>query len=128
MSRVKAVCFDCADPWHLGHWWAPILGYRVRPHSKDDLEWLAASGFGGPEEDPTIALDPVSGNGPTIWFNRVPEPKKVKNRAHLDVYGDWREIVASGATVAHGPGEVSDHWVVLADPEGNEFCVFPASA
>ncbi len=59
----------------------------------------------------------------TVWLAEVPEPKTVKNRMHLDVVGDAAQIVARGATVvAEQP-----RWTVLADPEGNEFCVFPQS-
>jgi hypothetical protein len=120
MSRLKDVCVDCGDPWTLAHWWAEVLGYRVRPHTEADLEKLRARGVGRPEDDPYIALDPVDGTGPTFWFNRVPEPKAVKNRVHIDVYGDVDDLVARGATLVHR----RDRWTVMTDPEGNEFCVF----
>lgn len=120
VSRLKDICIDCASPWTLGHWWAPVLGYAVRPHSDSDLAQLEADGFAGPEDDPAIAVDPPGGVGPTVWFNRVPEPKRGKNRVHLDVYGDADELAAHGATVI----DRQDDWTVLADPEGNEFCVF----
>ena len=124
MSRLKDICIDCGDPWTLAHWWAPVVDYVVRPHSDDDLALLQADGFSGPEDDPSIATDPVDGVGPTIWFNRVPEPKRGKNRVHLDVFGDAPELIANGARlIDRRPG-----WTVLADPEGNEFCVFPPIA
>ena len=53
----------------------------------------------------------------------VPEPKAAKNRVHLDVVGDVAEIVGHGATIL----DEQPRWTVLADPEGNEFCVFPRS-
>ena len=57
----------------------------------------------------------------SLLFDPVPEPKTVKNRIHWDVYGDVDDFIAAGATVlAEQP-----RWTVLADPEGNEFCVFP---
>src|SRR3990170_4607554 len=84
MSRLKDICIDCRDPWTLAHWWAPVLDYVVRPHSEEDLAQLRDDGFSGPEDDPSIATDPASGVGPSIWFNRVPEPKRGKNRVHLD--------------------------------------------
>ena len=121
MSRLKDICFDCADPWTLAHWWAPVLGYRVRAHSDDDLAALAAEGFAGPESDPSIAVDPVDERGPTFWFNKVGEPKVAKNRVHVDVFGDVGELLAHGATHLWD----QPRWTVLADPEGNEFCVFP---
>ena len=121
MSRLKDICIDCGDPWTLAHWWAPVLDYVIRPHSGDDLAKLRADGFSGPEDDPSIATDPADGAGPTIWFNKVPEAKVVKNRVHLDVFGDAEALIAKGALLlAHRP-----HWTVLADPEDNEFCVFP---
>jgi Glyoxalase-like domain len=121
MSRLKDVCVDCADPWSLSHWWADVLGYRVRPHSEADLADLRARGIDRVEDDPYVALDPVDGAGPSFWFNRVPEPKTVKNRIHIDVYGDVDDLVARGASVM----ERQARWTVMADPEGNEFCVFP---
>jgi hypothetical protein len=120
MAHLKAVCFDCTDPWALGHWWAETLGYRVRPHSDADVEALRADGIMRVEDDPEIAVDPPGEPGPTFWFNRVPEPKATKNRVHVDVYGDVDGLTARGAAVLDRlPG-----WTVMTDPEGNEFCVF----
>ena len=120
MSRLKDICVDCADPSPLAHWWAGVLDYRVRPHSERDLASLRQEGIEQPEDDPHIALEPVKGSGPTFWFNRVPEPKTVKNRVHIDVYGDVDDLTARGATVL----DRRDRWTVMSDPEGNEFCVF----
>jgi hypothetical protein len=120
MSCLKDICIDCADPWTLGHWWAETLGYRVRPHDAADLAALAEQGIDGPEGDPYIALDPMEGGGPSFWFLKVPEPKRVKNRVHVDVYGDVDELVRRGATVL----DRRPKWTVMADPEGNELCVF----
>src|SRR5262245_38520749 len=120
MSRLKDMCVDCADPWRLSHWWAEVLGYRVRPHTDDDVAELRAGGFSGPEDDPSIAVDPIDEPGPTFWFNKVEEIKRVKNRVHVDVYGDVAELLGRGATMV----DRQDRWTVLADPEGNEFCVF----
>jgi hypothetical protein len=66
--------------------------------------------------------------GPSLFFNEVPEAKTVKNRVHLDVWLPGTRIeplVGLGARVLRGPDEDIDWWVV-ADPEGNEFCAFPA--
>lgn len=120
MSRLKDVCIDCADPWSLSHWWAEVLGYRVRPHTAADLAALRDQGIDRPEDDPSIALDPIDGSGPTFWFNRVSEPKTVKNRVHVDVYGDADHLLTRGATLV----ERRERWTVMTDPEGNEFCVF----
>ena len=119
MGNLKDIVFDCQDPWTLGHWWAHLLGYRVRPHSDEDLAQLRAEGFDRPEDDPNIAVDPIDEKGPTFWFCKVPEPKVVKNRVHVDVYGSVDDLIAGAVLVAELP-----RWTVLADPEGNEFCVF----
>ena len=120
MSNLKDIVVDCADAWTLAHWWAEVLGYRVRPHSEEDLARLREDGIERPEDDPNIALDPIDEPGPGVWFCKVPEPRAVKNRVHIDVYGDVDELVARGATVL----ETLPNWTVLTDPEGNEFCVF----
>ncbi|HEY2814983.1 MAG TPA: VOC family protein [Acidimicrobiales bacterium] len=120
MGRLKDICFDCRDPWTLAHWWAETLGYRVRPHSDADLAQLRADGIDRREDDPNIAVDPIDEKGPGFWFCRVPEPKVVKNRVHVDVMGDVDELVGRGASVVDRLAK----WTVLADPEGNEFCVF----
>ena len=120
MSRLKDICIDCADPWSLAHWWAEVLGYRVRPHSADDLAALRAAGIVGPEADPSIAVDPIDQPGPTFWFNRVPEVKTGKNRVHVDIYGNVEDLMRRGATLVAS----EEGWTVVADPEGNEFCVF----
>ena len=119
MSRLKDVVVDCRDPWSLGHWWAETLGYRVRSHSEFDLEQLRAEGIHRPQDDPNIAADPDDEGGPGFWFCKVPEPKTGKNRLHIDVFGDVSALVARGATVL----DEHPRWTVMADPEGNEFCV-----
>jgi hypothetical protein len=128
-SRLRSVVFDCARPAALARFWAEILGYRLRPYDEAELARLRAAGIEDLEDDPSVAIDPP-GEGPTIWFDRVPEGKVVKNRVHLDVNLDSREeldrLVRLGARVLRPFGTVSeDRWAILADPEGNEFCAFP---
>jgi len=120
VSHLKDICIDCADPWTLAHWWAGVLGYRVRPHSAADLAALRTAGIVGPEGDPSVAVDPIDEAGPTFWFNRVPEMKNTKNRVHVDVYGDVDDLLRRGATLLAR----EERWTVLGDPEGNEFCAF----
>jgi predicted enzyme related to lactoylglutathione lyase len=106
----ETVVVDCADPAALGRWWATALGWVVVYEDPDELE-----------------IRPAPDRAPGILFGRVPEPKTVKNRLHLDFRPDDRDaeverLLGLGATRADvGQGEES--WVVLADPEGNEFCV-----
>ncbi|GIG37634.1 VOC family protein [Cellulomonas pakistanensis] len=134
MAALRDVVVDCSHPASLARWWAETLdGYRVAPYDEAELARLRAAGVDDPEDDPTVLVepDPAAGPGaaagPRIWFQRVPEPKVVKNRVHLDLTvpdlaAGVAELVGRGAAV------VAEHdgWVVLADPEGDEFCVFPA--
>jgi hypothetical protein len=121
VSRLKDICVDAENAASLARWWAETLGYRVRPYTDQDLADLHAEGYDGPDDDPTVAVEPIDEPGPTVWFNAVPEHKHVKNRLHLDILGDVDELVGRGATVV----EHLERWTVMADPEGNEFCVFP---
>ena len=116
--RIQCVCIDCADPPRLARWWADLLGWRVTT-----------------DEDDEVAVEPPAGSReegvvPDLLFARVPEGKAVKNRLHIDLRPDDRDAEvaraeAKGARrVDVGQGEHT--WVVLADPEGNEFCILRA--
>ena len=124
---LKAVCFDCAHPAPLARWWAETLGYHLRPYGEEDLASLRERGIDDPEDDPEVAVDPPDGDGPSFWFNLVPEAKAVKNRVHVDVYVADRagvdRLVERGARLLREPEDSRDWWV-LRDPEGNEFCAF----
>jgi glyoxalase superfamily protein len=128
MGAFGEVVFDCRHPASLARFWAAALdGYQVAPYDDAELARLRAMGVDDPEDDPSVLVEPVSGRGPRLWFTRVPEPKTVKNRVHLDlraadVDAEAERLVELGAQVI---GQVED-WVVLADPEGGEFCVQPA--
>jgi hypothetical protein len=103
-AKFKDLCLDAADPVRVGRFWADALGQELR--RLDDGDALVH----GPRCTP-------------IWVNRVPEAKAVKNRVHLDLHvPDVGVLVALGATVL----AEHDGWAVLADPEGNELCAFPA--
>ena len=105
---------DCADPAALAAFWAEALNYDTLP--------------GDDPNEATVA--PKDGPGTHLLFFRVPERKSVKNRLHLDLRPDDQaaeveRILALGAKkVDIGQGEQT--WVVLADPEGNEFCILRA--
>lgn len=116
-ARFKDLVLDAADHQRLADWWCTVLGYRRRS---------APAGGEWREEWPVLIHDP-DGHGPMIWFNPVPEPKAGKNRMRLDVWGDTAELLELGATLLHGRDEDVE-WDVLADPEGNEFCVFSPPA
>jgi predicted enzyme related to lactoylglutathione lyase len=110
---LREVCIDCNDPRRVAEFWGAVLGWDVQ--QQDDVFWMSESG----EPFPGLCL----------VFAPVPEKKTVKNRIHIDVspVGCERDeevarVEALGATRADvGQGE--QPWVVLADPEGNEFCV-----
>ena len=126
MARLQDVVFDCRHPASLARFWAAALdGHEVAPYDDAELERLRAKGIAGPEDDPTVLVE-ANGNGPNLWFQRVPEDKTVKNRVHLDLAADVFDaevdrLVMLGATVA--PEQHHSGLLVLNDPEGNEFCV-----
>jgi predicted enzyme related to lactoylglutathione lyase len=108
---VDMVTFDCDDPAKLANWWAQQFGGTT--------EELLAGEF-------TAVILP---EGPQLGFQKVPDPTPGKNRVHLDlrtgdVDGEALRLTAAGATELerHQFGE-NYRWVVLADPEGNEFCL-----
>ena len=110
-ARFKDLCLDAGDHQALADWWCTALGYRRwEGEEPRPLDW------------PVMIEDP-SGPGPQIWINPVPEPKTTKNRMHLDVTGDKDELLGLGATLVRARDEDIE-WDILADPEGNEFCVF----
>ena len=117
-SRFASLAIDARDPRTLADFWCAVLGYRVR------------------EQDETgVSIGPDDAPGPPIDLLRVPEAKAVKNRLHLDLRADGTgtsdelaRLLALGARrvdVGQGP-DVS--WTVLADPEGNEFCLLTRTA
>jgi hypothetical protein len=127
MATLKDVVFDCRHPASLARFWATVMdGYDVAPYDDEELARLRSIGVDDPEDDPSVLVE-APGVVPRLFFNRVPEPKTVKNRVHLDVRAADRDAEVA-RLIAAGASEVGRHenWVVMADPEGNEFCVFPA--
>jgi hypothetical protein len=129
--------FDCAHAATLAEFWKLALGYTDEPPPPPFTtreEWAAS--FGPPEQDEGDGawLHDPSGAGPRLSLLEVPEPKVAKNRLHIDIRvpGGWpgiqdkvAELEKAGATTL----SVDDgHHVVMADPEGNEFCVAKAPA
>ena len=117
---VSHTSIDCRDAYELSEWWKPVLGYVDIEDDPNE-----------PGHEECMIHDPDGGH--RLLFIQVPEAKQVKNRLHLDLRPRERsrdEEVA--ALLEHGATEVADRrgiygpgsgWVVLADPEGNEFCV-----
>lgn len=130
--RIDSVVFDCRDAAPLARFWAAALGWSVAPYDEEELDRLALKGIVDPEDDPSVmVLPPADEDVPVLWFSEVPEEKVVKNRVHLDLIADddLEEEVARleglGATIRNWAEEDGEEWVVMQDPEGNEFCVRP---
>ncbi len=142
MATRFQVTFDCADPRGLASFWAKALGYVLQPPPPGFDSWEA---FGEQIGMPPDAGDAISavvdpdGAGPRLLFLRVPEGKAGKNRVHLDLHvvapgtsmEERRAALATraGELTALGAGEVGpveeygQYWIVMVDPEGNEFCI-----
>jgi hypothetical protein len=122
-SKFTELAIDCADPGTLARFWCAVLDYEIRDEDQDD----ATVTIGSPlVRDGDNRVGPVP---PILTFARVPEAKTVKNRVHLDVNPSDREqadevrrLLDLGARHVD-VGQRNESWVVLADPEGNEFCV-----
>ena len=143
MAVQLQVVFDAADPEQLAAFWGEALGYKEEDPPAGFASWQAwAEANGIPSGDwgnYASRVDP-EGAGPRLFFQRVPEPKTAKNRVHLDlsvsggpgtpmeerranVAAAVDRAVAAGATRVKAYDEAGQHWVVLQDPEGNEFCL-----
>lgn len=136
MQPQIQITFDAAHPPSLAEFWALALGYIEQPPPPGFDSWEAfaeVNDMPGDPDDYGALIDP-EGDGPRIFFQKVPEPKTSKNRMHLDLHvsGDGgieardahvERLVAAGATRGAEYSELGAEWVVMQDPEGNEFCV-----
>lgn len=143
MATAFQVVLDCADPGSLAVFWATALHYQVQEPPEGFATWeeaLVAWGIPESEWNSRSAVVDPDGVGPRVFFQQVPEPKQVKNRVHLDLHvgggpgadpGERRRRVAAeadrlieaGATKQATFDQGRDYWLVMQDPEGNEFCV-----
>ena len=141
MTAKFSLTMDAADPLVLGEFWALALGYVREPPPAPHATWEETlTAWGLPTErwnDANAIVDP-DGVGPRIFIQKVAEPKTAKNRLHIDVRvsssaqqkdregmrAKADQLVAAGATlVSVFDEEFAGHWIVMLDPEGNEFCV-----
>ncbi len=146
MTAKFQLTIDCAEPDLVGHFWMSALGYVAQPPPDGHATWSDFwRSIGVPEDelydDVDSIIDP-EGRGPRIWFQKVPEPKSVKNRLHLDitasggranelsirrerVIAEAERLTALGASRLYelSGGGVDHFGIVMADPEGNEFCI-----
>jgi catechol 2,3-dioxygenase-like lactoylglutathione lyase family enzyme len=114
--RFSELVIDCRDPEALAAFWAAVLDYRVLSREDGAVEIGPDAGFGGP--------------APTLVFGPVAEPTPGKLRLHIDVNATDRDqdaelqrLLELGATPADVGQTGDEGWHVLADPEGNEFCL-----
>jgi hypothetical protein len=115
-SRWLGIVVDSHDPARLARWWAEVLGFRVTV-DKPDL----------------VAIAGADDSHPAIAFVPVPDEKAGKNRLHLDLAPDDQSaeierLIDMGARHVDIGQPAGTGWKVLADPEGNEFCLLPAPA
>lgn len=118
-STVTNVAIDCANAYQLARFWSDVTGHPLDPEDE-------------PGDDETEIMLP---GGPALHFNEVPEPKSAKNRLHLCLRPDTSRDAEVERLLSLGASLVADHrkpdgwgWVVLADPEGNEFCILLAES
>ena len=143
MATQVQIVFDAADPATLADFWMTALGYIIPQPPPDYASWEDwAIDVGIPEENwnDARAIEDPGGNGPRVFIQKVPEPKTAKNRLHLDlnagggrgtpledrkaaVDAEADRLVAAGATIIGPMSQRDEYWVVLQDPEGNEFCL-----
>ena len=152
MSRTVQITFDAADPIGLSRFWAEALHYVIQPPPGREIgpgedpieawmEFLEAAGVPVDQRDAASAIVDPDDAGPRVFFQKVPEGKTAKNRVHLDVRaapgleGDERmavleteceRLVALGATRSQRSEPappMSAGFIVMQDPEGNEFCL-----
>ena len=116
MAAQVQIVLDAHDPKRLAAFWAEVLGYVADPLPGDPEEWSAL-------------VDP-DGNGPRLLLQKVVERKGVKNRVHLDIgvgkdamKARAHELSKLGGTYVREHDEHLGHWIVMMDPEGNEFCL-----
>jgi hypothetical protein len=139
MARAVQIDIDCDDPDLLASFWAAALEYRLFDPPSGHATWAEFSESEAVDagEAWSMIVDP-DGRGPSVLFHRVPEAKVGKNRLHLDVFLapgeprsvtqplvdiEVRRLAALGAAFVRTSGEERDYYVVMRDPEGNEFCV-----
>jgi hypothetical protein len=143
MAVPVGLVFDCTEPKRLGAFWIDALGYVERPPPPGYSTWDeydADHGLTPEEQDAGYPIADPGGVGPTIFFQRVPESKVVKNRVHVDVKvgggvavpfeervrrieAGVEPLVANGATFLRRNEDPEDYFIVMQDPEGNEFCL-----
>lgn len=104
IARFKDLCVDVASPSEMAAFWGQVLGLTA------------------PADNPNVLVGDIPEK--TIWMCTVPEPKTVKNRVHLDVQTAAIENLERYGATVETPATEEQHWTVMTDPEGGEFCGF----
>jgi predicted enzyme related to lactoylglutathione lyase len=119
VSVLQNVAIDCADAYELARFWSRVTGRPLDPEDRP-----------GDREVQVLLAE-----GPVLYFNQVPEAKTVKNRIHLCLRPETSREQEVERLLGLGATLVADHrspdgtgWAVLADPEGNEFCVLRSAS
>jgi len=143
MSQKVQIVFDCHDPAGLSKFYAEALHYKLQGPPEGYKSWeeaLKASGVPEEEWNSASAIVDPEGKGPRIYFQQMDTPKLGKNRIHLDLNAssglkvpiqqrkeqiriEVERLLKLGATKQREWEEQGEYWVVMLDPEGNEFCV-----
>ena len=135
MATPFQITVDCVDADVMCRFWSVALGYVEEPPPAGYLSWedfLRANDITIPPPGSIGAIVDPDGVGPRVLFLRVPEQKRVKNRLHFDLRAgkndEAREakiadLTQAGATAIRRVDENGQWWMVMGDPEGNEFCV-----
>ena len=143
MATGVQVVFDCADPDQLAKFWAAALHYKLQDQPEGYAtweDWLKEHGVPEALWNSASAITDPDGAGPRLYFQQVPEPKSVKNRLHLDlnisggprtpledrkqkVEAEVERLTKIGASQLSRMEQRGEFWIIMADPEGNEFCV-----
>jgi hypothetical protein len=135
MATPFQITVDCHDADRMVQFWSVALGYVQEPPPAGYLSWedfLRANGIPLPQPGSIGAIVDPDLVGPRILFIRVPEKKSVKNRVHLDIrtsqdddvkLAKVDELIQAGAQQVKRIDDDDGWWMVMADPEGNQFCV-----
>jgi hypothetical protein len=122
-SRVSHTTFDCENAYSLSEWWKRVLDYTDVAEDPNE-----------PGDEECMILDPSSGH--RLLFIEVPDPRQVKNRVHLDLVPidrtrdeEIQRVLGIGGTeLVDRRNPDGSGWMVVADPEGNEFCILRSDA
>jgi hypothetical protein len=116
VTNIDSVVIYCRDPYVMGPFWSVVTGLPIHPEDEAAIEARSL----GPDE--SVLLGRKDDGTLHVWIAQAEELLPV-GRIHLDIRGDREAILAAGAKVVRE----QEHWTVMTDPEGNEFCLVRAT-